>query len=194
MAGVHTLRRACRRMKPASNKRSEGYKETTDDARAYQVRGEGNGRGGQWRLAGLLNRQSDQPEPVLHTEVVGQAAPEVVAEDQAAARLAARDRLALPDLRARSAAGDPRRATGRLDPAHREDRRDQGHDHRARRQDPDGQGLPDPRALRRRHGDRPAHSSSTSRSRSRAATSARTTTRSCTTTAAARSSTAAARC
>ena len=78
--------------------------------------------------------------------------------------------------------------------AHREDRRDQGDDHRARRQDPDGQGLPDPRPLRGRHGDGHRRSSSISKSPSRAPTSARTTTRSCTTTARRRSSTAAARC
>ena len=79
------------------------------------------------------------------------------------------------------------------DPPQREGRRDQGDDHRARRQDPDGQGLPDPRPLRRRDGDRHGVLQAPRGSRSRAATSARTTTRSCTITAAARSSTAAAR-
>jgi 7,8-dihydro-6-hydroxymethylpterin dimethyltransferase len=54
--------------------------------------------------------------PAVHAEVVGQAAAEVVGEDQAAG-LAARDRLALPDLRPRGAAGDPRRQEGRGDPA-----------------------------------------------------------------------------
>ena len=38
--------------------------------------------------------------------------------------------------------------------AQREGRRDQGADHRARWQDPDGEGLPDPRPLRRRDVDR----------------------------------------
>ena len=42
-----------------------------------------------------------------------------------------------------------------LDPADREGGRNQGHHRRARRQDPDDQGLSAPRALRRRHGDRP---------------------------------------
>ena len=49
----------------------------------------------QRRLAGVLAAQPDQPEPVVHAEVVRQAAAEVLPEDQAAARLAARDRLAL---------------------------------------------------------------------------------------------------
>ena len=66
-------------------------------------------------------------------------------------------------------------------------------DHREGRQDRDDQGLPDPRALRRRDGDGPGVLQAPRGSRSRAATSARTTTRSSTTTAAARSSTAAAR-
>ena len=74
-------------------------------------------------------------------------------EDEAAARLAARDRLALPDLHAGSASGDPRREERRQRPAEREGRRDQGDDSRARRQDPDGEGLPHPWPLRGRHGD-----------------------------------------
>ena len=49
------------------------------------------------------------------------------------------------------------------DAAQREGRRDQGHHHREGRQDRHGQGLPDPRALRRRDGDRHRRSSSTSR-------------------------------
>ncbi len=76
----------------------------------------------------------------------------------------------------------------------REGRRDSGDDSRARRQDPDGQGLPHARALRRRHGDGhrvlQASRAGVPRPRHRR----RTTTRSCTTTAAAPSSTAAARC
>ena len=42
----------------------------------------------------------DPPQPLLHAEVVGEAAQQVVAEDEAAAGLAASDRLALPDLHA----------------------------------------------------------------------------------------------
>ena len=87
--------------------------------------------------------------------MVREAAEQIVAEDEAAAWLAASDRLAVPDVRARGAAGDPRRQEGRVDSAQRKSRRDQGDDRRARRQDPDGQGLPDPRALRGRHVDRP---------------------------------------
>ena len=68
-----------------------------------------------------------------------------------------------PDLHARGAAGDPRRQEGRQRPPQREGRRDQGDHHRARRQDPDGQGLPHPRPLRRRDGDRHRRSSSTSK-------------------------------
>ena len=146
---------------------------------------------GAWVVFDALN--SIKPAQRLHAEVVRQAAPEVLAEGEAAARLAARDRLALPDLRARGAPGDPRRQARLQDPAQREDRRDQGEHHRARRQDPDGQGLPDARPLRRRHGDGPgvlqAPRGRVPRQRHRA----RTTTRSCTTTAPARSSTAAAR-
>ena len=112
----------------------------------------GLGRRGQRRVVGVQHRQPHQPRTILHSEVVGQAAAEVVAEDQAAARLAAQDRLALPDVRPRGAPGDSRRQAGRVDAAPREGRRDSRDDSRARRQDSHGQGLPHPRALRRRHG------------------------------------------
>ncbi len=108
----------------------------------------------QRRLAGVLRRQQDQAEPFVHAALVRQAAAEVLREDQAAAGLAARDRLALPDLHPRGAPGHSRRQEGRQRPPQREGRRDQGDDHRARRQDPDGEGLPDPRPLRRRDGHR----------------------------------------
>ena len=147
---------------------------------------------GAWVVFDALN--SIKPATVVHAEVVRQAAAEVVAEGEAATRLAARDRLALPDVRPRGAPGNSRRQARLQDPAEREGRRDQGADHRARRQDPDGQGLPAARPLRRRDGDRPGVLQAPRETSSRAATSARTTTRSCTTTAAARSSTAAARC
>ena len=145
-----------------------------------------------WQVFYTLNPIRQNPS--FTPEVVRQAAAQVVAEDQAAARLAARDRLALPDLRARGAPGDPRRQAGRVGAAQREGRRDQGDHHRARRQDPDGQGLPAPRALRRRDVDRPGDVQAPRGVVPGPRHPARTTTRSSTTTAAARSSTAAARC
>ena len=66
---------------------------------------------GAWCVFNAANRIN--PGAVLHPEVVRQAAAEVVAEDEAAARLAARDRFALPDLHARGAPGDSRRQEGR---------------------------------------------------------------------------------
>ena len=42
---------------------------------------------GAWQVFSRVNKI--KPEPVLHPQVVGQAAAEVVSEDQAAARLAA---------------------------------------------------------------------------------------------------------
>ena len=163
-------------------------------ARAHEVRGKGPFDRRQRRLAGVLDRQQDQPEPVLHPPLVRQAPPEVVREDQAPARLAARDRLAVPGLHARGAAGDPRRQEGRERPPQREGRRDQGHHPREGRQDPDGEGLPHPRPLRGHDGHRPGVLQAPRRGRSRAATSAPTTTRSCTTTAPPPCCTAAARC
>ena len=123
-------------------------------AQADQIRRKGSVDCGQRRLGRLQQPEQDQPAPVVHAEVVRQAAAEVVREDEAAARLAARDRLALSDVHARSAPGDPRRQEGRQRPAQREGRRDQGDHSRARRQDPDGEGLPHPRPLRGRDGDR----------------------------------------
>src|SRR5215475_9282872 len=54
-----------------------------------EVRGEGYGRGGQRSLADVLDCQQDSAEPLVHAPMVGQTAPEVVPEDEAAARLAA---------------------------------------------------------------------------------------------------------
>ena len=105
---------------------------------------------GAWTVFDALN--SIKPERGVHPELVREAAAEVVAESEAAARLAARDRLAVPDVRARGAAGNSRRQARLQGTPHREDRRDQGDHHRARRQDHDGEGLPDPRPLRRRDG------------------------------------------
>ena len=79
---------------------------------------------GAWAV--FEHAQQHQAERVVHPEVVGEAAAQVVAEGEAAARLAARDRLAVPDLRARGAPGDPRRQARLQGAAHREDRRDQG--------------------------------------------------------------------
>ena len=170
------------------------HPEERHNARANQIRRKGTADRRQWRLAGLFAAQQDQPEPVVHAEVVRQADAEVVPEDQAATRLAAADGFAVPDLRARSAPGDSRRHASARDAAQREGRRDQGHDRRERRQDRDDQGLPDSRPLRGRDGDRHRLLQASRRGVSGPRHSARTTTRSCTTTAAARSSTAAARC
>src|SRR3954468_22170485 len=84
---------------------------TGDDtnARAQQVLREGAVHCRQWRLGPVQRGQQDQPEASLHPEVVRQAAAEVVSEDEAAARLAARDRLAVPGMHAGGAAGHPRR-------------------------------------------------------------------------------------
>ncbi len=59
-----------------------------------------------------------------------------------------------PIVHARGSPGDSRRQEGRQRPAEREGRRDQGDHPRARRPDPDGEGLPHSRPLRRRDGDR----------------------------------------
>ena len=48
---------------------------------------------GAWVVFNTLNKINQRP--VVHAEVVRQAAAEVLREDQAAARLAARDRFAL---------------------------------------------------------------------------------------------------
>ncbi len=60
-----------------------------------------------------------------------------------------------PTVRPRDPPADRRRQAAPRDPSQREGRRDQGPDHRARRQDPHGQGLPHPRPLRGRHVHRP---------------------------------------
>ena len=62
---------------------------------------------GAWVVFDKLN--SVQPEAFDHAEVGGQAAAEVVSEDQAATGLAADDRFALPQVRA----GDPAADCGR---------------------------------------------------------------------------------
>src|SRR3984885_5030701 len=67
-------------------------------ARTYQVRREGAVTGRQRRLGSVQRLEQDQTAPVLHARVVGQAAAEILREDQTAAGVAAGDRLALPDL------------------------------------------------------------------------------------------------
>ena len=78
---------------------------------------------GAWAAFDTLN--SIKPNAAF-TPKWSDSAAEVLAEGEAAARLAARDRFALPDLRARGAPGDRRRQAGLQDPAQREGRRDQG--------------------------------------------------------------------
>ncbi len=107
---------------------------------------------GAWVVFNGLNQINQRP--VVHAAWSDKPASEVVREDEAAARLAARDRLALPDVHARSASGNSRRQERRQRAAEREGRRNQGDDSRARRQDPDGEGLPHSRPFRRRDGDR----------------------------------------
>ena len=150
------------------------------------------GANGAWTVFDAA--QPDQAESLVHAEMVRQAAAEVLAEDEAAAGLAARDRFALPQVRAGIPQADPRRQGRLQNPAQRESRRDQGADHRARRQDPDGEGLPRSTATSKTSWRSTPPSSSTWKTFSPAATSAPTTTKSCTITAPAPSRTAAARC
>ena len=96
----------------------------------------------------------------------------------------------IPEIRKQILDGE---AAGR-DPEEREGRRDQGQHHRARRQDRDGEGVPDPRPVRRPDVDRSGVLASTWKTSSRAATFAPTTTKSCTTTGPSPSRTAAAAC
>ena len=70
-----------------------------------EVRGERDLGGRQWRLGRVQHVEQDQTEPRVHAQLVGKTVAEVVAESEAAARLAARDRLALPGVRARGAQG-----------------------------------------------------------------------------------------
>ena len=104
------------------------------------------------------------------------------------------DRFAVPGLRERSARVDLQRQERLERSDAREGRRDQGADHRARRPGLDGEGMPDPRQVRRHDGHRLASSWTGSRRISPAATFPRTTTKTCTSTDPARCATAAARC
>src|SRR5260370_3008896 len=84
-----------------------------NDARADQVRRERPRDSRQRRLDGLQQPEQDSSEPFVHSEMVRQAAAEVLSKDEAAAWLAPRDRLPLPRLHARGAAVDSRRQAGR---------------------------------------------------------------------------------
>ena len=66
---------------------------------------------GAWFVFSNLNKISQNPS--FTPKWSDQAAAQVVPEDEAAARLAAGNRLALPGVHARSAAGDSRRQEGR---------------------------------------------------------------------------------
>src|SRR6266496_6370305 len=96
--------------------------------------------------------QQVQTQSFLHPQMVGQARSEILAKDQAYIGMAPGDRLALPGLRERSPRHDPKRRAG-LENAHqRKGGRNQGPNHRAGRPGVDGQGMPDPRPLRRPYG------------------------------------------
>ena len=105
-------------------------------------------------MDGIRQAEPDPPESLFYAEMVGQAVAQVVPEDQAAARLAARDRFAVPEVHPGNPQRDSRRQTGLQNSAEGKSRRDQGQGDRARRQDPHGEGLPGSRPLRRRDGHR----------------------------------------
>ena len=98
-----------------------------------------------WSVFNKLN--SISPNESFTPKWSRQAAAEELPERKAAPRLAAHHRLPLPALRPRDPPADHRRQAAARDPSQREGRRNQGADHRARRPDPDGQGLPRPRTL-----------------------------------------------
>ena len=108
--------------------------------------------------AGVASVSGGQP-PVrrasLPAEVGAGAALKSGASGPAAARLAAHDRFALSDLRARGARPDPvRRAVGRV-ARQRARRRDPGADPRARRPGHHREDVPEARHLHRHAGDQP---------------------------------------
>ena len=70
---------------------------------------------GAWSVFEKLN--SIRPNRFLHAEMVRQATAEVVAEGEAAARLAAHHGLALSQVRARDPPADHRRQAAARDPA-----------------------------------------------------------------------------
>ena len=138
----------------------------------------------QWHLAGVLHRQPDQAEPFVHASLVRQAAAEVAIEKTKPPLGWPRETDSLCPTctrEARQAILDGKKdvsvllneKVGEIKATILE----------KRRQDRDGEGLPHPRPLRGRDGDRHGVLQAPRRGRSPAATSARTTTRSCTTTA-----------
>src|SRR4051812_23089825 len=65
-----------------------------------------NGGKGGWE--GLKKGKKNQPAAIVHPKMARQAAAQAVRKNKTAARMAARDRLALPHVHARGAAGDSR--------------------------------------------------------------------------------------
>src|SRR5579872_1873288 len=75
-------------------------------AQAIQIRRESSHLR-RWRCVGCVRQaKSDPPEPLLYAEMVGEAAAQVVSEDQTAARLAARNRFVMPALYSRDPQGN----------------------------------------------------------------------------------------
>src|SRR5438132_2867846 len=60
----------------------------------------------EWRLVRVQASQSVPPKQILYSTLVRQTTPEIVGEDQAAARLAATNRFSLSNLCARGASRD----------------------------------------------------------------------------------------
>src|SRR5271170_2359136 len=86
-------------------------------AQAHQVRRKSRDCGRRSRLVRLRQTQPNQPEPVVHAGLVRQAAAEELREAEAATRLAARDRFAVPALRPGNPAADCGRQVAARDPA-----------------------------------------------------------------------------
>src|SRR2546425_11004178 len=78
----------------------------------------------EWRLVRVQASQPVPPKQILYSTMVRQTTPEIVGEDQAAARLAATNRLALSNLCARGASRDPRWPEGSERSRERAARRD----------------------------------------------------------------------
>ena len=117
--------------------------------------GAGTRRGSQTRLASLSDDQSPVRGTAISSQVGAGAAAQEQPANQAAARMAAHDRLALPDVRARDAGQNPlRRAVARI-ARERARRRDQGAHPRARRQGHHREDLPDARHVHRHARHRP---------------------------------------
>src|ERR1700691_3272504 len=89
----------------------------------------------------LFGQQSHSRKSLFHTRVVGQAAAEVARKIEASPGLAAAYRFVVPPMCARDPPTNCGRQTGLSRPIEREARRNQSADHRARRQNSDGQRL-----------------------------------------------------